>query len=131
LLRFYYGKEKRLEGRLMHSTYEYGWEFLQGPHLIPILSTMRCYRALVTAHAMGTFLNLQGPACCGKSSTFFSLAVIFGRFKIAVTCSPSMTEFALLRVRNLVLNRDVQNNQNDYRWEAQFAYMKLNFLCKS
>jgi hypothetical protein len=82
----------------MYSEYQYGWELLQGPNLIPMFSTLQCYKALVAAHQMGTFLNLQGPACCGKSSAFLSLAAIFGKYRVAITCSQATNELTLLRV---------------------------------
>jgi len=104
ICRFYYGKEKSLEGRLMFSSYQYGWEFLLGPFLVLIPSTLRCFRALVAAHQMGTFFNLQGAACCGKSATFSSLAALFGKFRVAVTCTPSTNEFTLLRVSTMNRN---------------------------
>ncbi|XP_059478390.1 dynein axonemal heavy chain 3-like [Neocloeon triangulifer] len=97
-IRFYYDKEKNLEGRLMFSNYQYGWEFLSGPYLVLTPPTLRCYRALVAAHQMGAFLNLQGPACSGKSCTFLGLAAQFGRFKISITCSVATNELTLLRV---------------------------------
>ncbi|KAF4521008.1 hypothetical protein B566_EDAN002504 [Ephemera danica] len=99
-LRFYSsGGGTVFQGRLMYTNLDYGWEFLgdTSAGIVVTPHTLRCLRALVTAHRMEMGTCLQGPAGSGKSAAVAALAIALGKFLVSVTCSPAMDHRAIAK----------------------------------